>query len=166
MISKDHKQLVSGTEPDDPRRNLMAQQSTQPTLAEIRRDLDHEIRHIREKDPGQTIKPEQYTHALDEATEGFWSVQYERKLSINLDYMPLVLLVTIFTMGLGLLLLTLVSDFNLFVTRATLQVHAQEATITRTGSSDVSENEGRAHALAEAIKTLLPAHAEDTNTEE
>lgn len=144
----------------------MAQQSAQPKLADIRRDLDNEISHIREKDPGQTVKPEQYTHALDEATEGFWSVQYERKLSINLDYMPLVLLVTIFTLGIGLLLLAAVSDFNLFVTRATLQIHAQEATITRTGSSDVSDNEGRTHALAEAIKTLLPAHAEEATTQE
>ena len=164
-IPKDHPQHVNGTEDDNLRRDSMAQRYNQPTLADIRRDLDHEIRQIQEKDRNHTVTPEQYTLALDEATKGFWSVQYEHKLNINLDYMPLVLLVAIFTMGIGLLLLALVSDFNLFVTHATLQVHAQETTITRTGSSDVSDNEGQTHALAEAIKTLLPTHAEETTEE-
>ena len=134
----------------------MAHPDNRPTLEEVRREIKRYTERFRFESPGKQITPQHYVLALDKAARGHWSVVYRRRWDIDLDDLPLYMLVAIFTLGLALLLAA-VEPPNMFATEATLTVHVADATLNRAGYAKGDSAENRDQALSQAVKTLVPA---------
>ena len=126
-------------------------------IEQIRRDLTQ----VLEEKPVVMGTHKRHRAALDDATRGNWSIEYDQqKRFINLDTSEIVMafLMTVLTMGIALLVLLplIFTDIIRCRSNAKLTVHAAEKDIMRTATGEGSTlHKSEEEALTNAIKTLL-----------
>lgn len=111
-------------------------------------------RAVKRQLPEGTIWDEDYIAALETATEGHWSAQYEERASrLDLCLGPIIPIITIVSFGLTIPILG--NTTTRVTTTATLNIETPEGTTSYLGKAEESGEAGQRQALVSAIRALI-----------
>ena len=128
---------------------------TQLTASTITRELDREINRARFRQDGQELGPRDYIDALDEAAPAAWSVNYTQYDDFDDKKLTLIILLTIFTLGIALPFIGWNLLFPKLRTQARLTIQAEDKELTSEGTAKSTGDLSKKNALAQAVRNLI-----------